>query len=352
MAAPTNTLIAAASLAARGSGGRSSVSGIAATVFGSTGFLGRYVASHLGRIGSQVTVPYRGDELNARHLKVMGDLGQVVPVPFEVRDEDSVRDAIRGSGVVINLMGKHFETMNYKYEDIHVTAARRIAEISREEGVSTFVHVSTAVPIGKCNSTWLKTKIEGEDVIRDIYPEATIVRPTDMYGAEDRFLTRMATNIVRLPAIPLAEDGDSRVQPVWVNDVASVVAAAARDPERFAGKIVELAGPEVLTIQDIYDIVCDSTKREARYVPVPGKLMAFATKLANTRLPILNPSPVYTGEQVLVELAENILGKQEEGVLRFENLDAVPLSIRSDVAAETLRRFRKGGDRSSLFYVD
>lgn len=348
----SSTLVAASSLAARGSGGRSSVSGIAATVFGSTGFLGRYVTNHLGRIGSQVTVPFRGDELRARHLKVMGDLGQVVPMPFEFRDENSVRDCIRGSSVVINLIGKHFETPNYKFHDVHVSCTRRLAEIAHEEGVSHFVHVSTAVPINKCSSSWLASKIEGEAVVKDLFPNATIVRPTDMFGAEDRYLTRMAGNIWRLPLIPLANDGSSRVQPVSVNDVASVVTAAARDPERFGGKTLELAGPDVLTVMDLYQFISESVKREARYLPLPAKAMELGTRISSMRLPLVNPHPLYTADQVQVETAELILNHEKDEVLRFQDLDAVAVSVKSDTATEILRRFRRGGDRSSLFYVD
>lgn len=347
-----STMVAAASLAARGSGGRSSVSGIAATVFGSTGFLGRYVTSHLGKIGSQVTVPFRGDELHSRHLKVMGDLGQVVPIAYELRDEDSVRASMRGSSVVVNLIGKHFETLNYKFNDVHVERTRRLAEIAYEEGVSHFVHVSTAIPIADCDSEWLRTKLEGEEVVRNVFPEATIIRPTDMFGSEDRYLTRMAKNIWQMPFIPIANDGESQVQPVWVNDVASVVAAAVRDPERFGGKTVELGGPEVMTVMELYQYVAENIKRTTRYLPVPGRIMEFGTRLASMRLPIVMPYPLYTGEQVKMEIAEPILDYGKEGVLRFEDLNAVAVDVKSDVTTEVLRRFRKGGDRSSLFYVD
>lgn len=348
-----STLVAAASLAARGSGGRSSVSGIAATLFGSTGFLGRYVTSQLGRIGSQVTVPYRGDELLSRHLKVMGDLGQIVPVPFELRDEDSVRDVIRGSNVVINLMGKHYETLNYKFHDVHVEGARRLAETAREEGVEHFVHVSTAIPIGKCESRWLASKIEGEQVVREIYPNATIIRPTDMFGPEDRLATRMATNVMWAGTVVLPNFGEARLQPVWVNDVASVVAAATRDPELYGGKVLELGGPDVLTVRQMYDLICEDTQRAVRFIPMPTRLAELGAKYANARLPFLNPNPTYSLDQMQRENAETILEKKKDrDVMRFEDLDAIAMSVYSDVMKEALRRFRRGGDRSSLFYID
>lgn len=348
----SSTLVAAATLAARGSGGRSSVSGIAATLFGSTGFLGRYVTNHLGRIGSQVTVPFRGDELLSRHLKVMGDLGQIIPIPFELRDEDSVRDAIRGSNVVINLMGKHYETPNYKFHDVHVDGTRRIAETAREEGVEHFVHVSTVIPLKKCKSKWLESKIEGEEVVRKIYPNATIIRPTDMFGAEDRFATRMATNLMWTGVAVVSNFGEPRVQPVWVNDVASVVAAAAKDPELYGGKVLELGGPDVLTIREMYNLVSEDTQRDVRFISLPPRMAELGAKFANIRLPILTPNPVYSMDQVQKENAETVLDTSKDDVIRFEHLDAVAVSVYSDVMKETLRQFRRGGDRSSLFYMD
>lgn len=347
-----STLVAAATLAARGSGGRSSVSGIAATVFGSTGFLGRYVTNQLGRIGSQVTVPYRGDELNARHLKVMGDLGQVVPFAFELRDQSSIREALFGSSVVINLLGKHIETRNYSFHDVHVEGARQLAEIAREEDVPHFIHVSTAIPLKTCHSKWLETKLEGEEVVREIYPNATIIRPTNIFGAEDRLLNRMSQNIASIKFIALPNFGEARIQPVWVNDVASVIAAAARDPERFSGKIVELGGPDVLTIRELYDIISEEIKRSVGYIPLPTKVVEVGAKFANMRLPFLNPYPMYSADQVEVETAETILDTSKANVVRFEDLDAIAMSIYSDTMKEVLRQYRRGGDRSSLFFVD
>ncbi|CAI7788794.1 unnamed protein product [Closterium sp. NIES-54] len=124
------SLAVRSSVAARGPGGRSSVSGMVATVFGATGFLGRYVVQQLARSGSQVMVPYRCLEDDHRHLKLCGDLGQVVPVPFDVRSDESIATAIAKSNVVINLIGRDFETRNFSFEDINISAPQRIARMA------------------------------------------------------------------------------------------------------------------------------------------------------------------------------------------------------------------------------
>lgn len=348
------TLVPAASIAARGSGGRSSVSGVSAAVFGSTGFLGRYVINQLGKIGSQVTAAYRGDELNSRHLRPMGDLGQVVPVPIDLRDEESISNAMKGMDVVINLMGKHYETPNFSYSDVHEKAASQLAKLAKENYVNHFVHVSSlGTDSIMTRSRWLASKMAGEMEIRSIYPDATIVRPSVMWGREDRFLTRMAKEICNYPVVPVPGLGNARTQPVWVNDVASVVVAATRDPELYAGKIFELAGPDVLTIDECYGFVIKQTKRDASFVHLPGRIAELAAFGTNLRLPIVNPDPRHSHDLVRLELEEKfVLDEDKKGVIRFNDLDAIAMSMNSDAAKECLRTFRKGGDRSSLFYVD
>lgn len=112
----------------RGTGGRSSFNGLVVTVFGSTGFLGRHVVNKLGKIGSQVICCYRGDSYDVRPLKPCGDLGQILFHFYNLRDEDSIKEAIKHSNVVINLVGRNFETKNFNFKDVHIDGARRIAK--------------------------------------------------------------------------------------------------------------------------------------------------------------------------------------------------------------------------------
>jgi NADH dehydrogenase (ubiquinone) 1 alpha subcomplex subunit 9 len=337
---------------ARGAGGRSSFSGLNAAVFGGTGFLGRYVVAMLGREGSSVALPFRGDELRTRDYRVMGDLGQIVPMPFEMRDEDSIRRAMRNTSVVVNMVGKPYDTIHYKLPEVHVDATRRLAEIAREEDVSNFIHVSTNIPALKTSSRWLSSKIEGEKAVREVYPNATVIRPTDMFGAEDRFIMRMASAIVNRPFLTLANAGFSRVQPVLVDDVAKFIVAAARDPDFFAGKTLELGGPEPMTVREIYDFIMSSTRRTATLIPIPGTFAQLAATIEGFRLPLVNPRPTYTVDAAKMELADNVLDMTKTGVLRFEDMDHKPTALASPHGAEFLIRFRKGGDRSSLFFVD
>ncbi|KAM6162688.1 LOW QUALITY PROTEIN: NADH dehydrogenase [ubiquinone] 1 alpha subcomplex subunit 9, mitochondrial-like [Erethizon dorsatum] len=174
-----------------GRGGRFSVSGVVATVFGATRFLGRYVVNHLGWMGSQVILPYRCDSYDIMHLRPMGDLGQIILLEWDARDQDSIRRAVQHSSVVINLVGRDWETTNFNFEDVFVKIPQAIAQACKEAGVEKLIHVSHLYADSKSSSRYLRNKAVGEEV-RDTFPEATIIRPLDIFGKEDRFLNRFA----------------------------------------------------------------------------------------------------------------------------------------------------------------
>uniref|UniRef100_A0A0K8TTJ5 NADH dehydrogenase [ubiquinone] 1 alpha subcomplex subunit 9, mitochondrial n=1 Tax=Tabanus bromius TaxID=304241 RepID=A0A0K8TTJ5_TABBR len=245
----------------RGTGGRSSFNGIVATVFGCTGFVGRYVCNKLGKSGTQMILPYRGDHGEAIRLKVTGDLGQVLFHFFHLKDEDSIREAVKYSNVVINLIGREFETKNFTFNDVHVDGARAIARISREAGVDRLIHLSAlnASPhpeplVLKEGSKFLKSKYYGELAVREEFPNATIIRPSDIYGQEDRFL-RYYAHIWRrqFRSMPLWHKGEKTIkQPVFVSDVAQGIINAIRDPET-AGKVYQAVGPKRYLLSELVD---------------------------------------------------------------------------------------------------
>merc|ERR1712055_699063 len=162
----------------KGTGGRSSFNGKIVTVFGATGFTGRSVANQLGKSGTQLIFPYRGDHQYVRDLKLVGDLGQVLYHPFYLRDEESIRKCMKYSNTVINLIGSEWETRNFKFDDVHETGARTIARIAKEEGVKTLIHVSSLNASEKpqeCmlkgGSQFLTSKWKGENAVKEEFPD-------------------------------------------------------------------------------------------------------------------------------------------------------------------------------------
>lgn len=184
-------------------GGRSSVSGAIVTVFGNTGFLGRYVVNSLGSIGSQVVIPFRGDEYVYNHLKVMGDLGQIIPIPWDIRDPDTIYEAVKHSDAVVNLTSAKWPTRNFSLEDVNIKGAKRIADISRAAGVKRLIHLSIAGTDVDSDCNFLRTKSIGEEQVKEAFPSATILKPTILCGMEDLFTVKIAYQMRYWPIVPL-----------------------------------------------------------------------------------------------------------------------------------------------------
>uniref|UniRef100_A0A6B2L8V2 NAD-dependent epimerase/dehydratase domain-containing protein n=1 Tax=Arcella intermedia TaxID=1963864 RepID=A0A6B2L8V2_9EUKA len=249
------------------SGGRSSVSGAIATVFGSTGFLGRYVVSQLGRIGTQVVVPWRGEEKSYTHLKVMGDVGQIVPYKWDIRDKNTMIDASRYSNIIVNAAAQRWDTRNFSLKDVNVEGARAIAEVAKELDVERFFHISALGASPDAESDWLRSKWEGEEIVRKTFPKATILRPAVMFGAQDNFLNVHAQMLRYWPVYPMVHP-NKRLQPVWVNDVATAILASIKNPDTI-GKTFEIGGSHVYQFHQIIDWMNKVLKVDANIMESP-----------------------------------------------------------------------------------
>jgi len=162
----------------RGTGGRSSISGITSTVFGATGFLGRYVVNHIAKSGSRMILPARCNENARQHLKVMGDLGQIVNLDYSIRDDDAIKYAVERSNVVVNMVGREWETRNFSFEDVHVDFPARLAEICKQVGtVERLIHVSALGAAEDHPSAYYRSKAIGDTAVKAAFPAATIVSP-------------------------------------------------------------------------------------------------------------------------------------------------------------------------------
>ncbi|XP_033216242.1 NADH dehydrogenase [ubiquinone] 1 alpha subcomplex subunit 9, mitochondrial isoform X2 [Belonocnema kinseyi] len=256
----------------RGTGGRSSFNGTVCTIFGSTGFIGRYLVNRLGKVGTQLILPYRGDHYDCMHLKPCGDLGQILFHPFDIRDEESIRRCIKYSNVVINLIGREYETKNFSFEDVHVEGARTLARICKESGVERLIHLSSLNANSNPKTIFLKepsrfftSKWDGELAVRQEFPDATIIRPSDVYGQEDRFLMLYQSKWRHhlLNGVPLYKKGEeTEKQPVWVGDVAAGVIAAIKDSESI-GRTYQFVGPRRYKLADLVDWFMRILRREA-----------------------------------------------------------------------------------------
>jgi len=250
-----------------GTGGRSSFSGNVVTVFGATGFLGSFVVNRIAKDGTQMIIPHRCDSYHIRHLRISGDLGQILFYPYDARDETSIRKAVKYSNVVLNLIGANYETGNYSYYDTHREVAARIAKISKEMGVERFIHLSALnaspdpeervlIPGG---SHFLRSKAAGEDAVRQYYPNATIIRPASVFGEDDRFMIAWMSMVRNWPygAFDVYRKGEHTYKmPVYKNDVAAGIAKVVAD-RSWDGQTLEFVGPQCLKLSEMIDYVRD-----------------------------------------------------------------------------------------------
>ncbi|KAJ1847642.1 Protein-lysine N-methyltransferase efm5 [Coemansia sp. RSA 2708] len=273
-------------LVGRGTYGRQSWNGQTATVFGCSGFLGRYVVARLAREGTKVIVPYRGLAEYIRHLRPTGDLGMVIPMEFDLRNPKQIEECVRYSDVVINLIGRNYETKNFSLDKVHIEGAQRIADISREAGVSRFIHMSSINARTNAHSKALVTKAFGEQRVRESFPGANIVRAATMYGYEDELLN----NIGRFKHLYLTVNhARQRLRPVCVSDVAHAI-DIIRDNEDTVGQTYDLYNPKEYTRKEVIDLVQFLLHDRVWHVNVPTSLLRAVSRIADM-LPFHYTSP-------------------------------------------------------------
>uniref|UniRef100_A0A1A7X9M3 NADH dehydrogenase [ubiquinone] 1 alpha subcomplex subunit 9, mitochondrial n=1 Tax=Iconisemion striatum TaxID=60296 RepID=A0A1A7X9M3_9TELE len=317
----------------KGKGGRSSSSGIAATVFGATGFLGRYVVNKLGRVGSQVVIPHRCDQYDLMYFRPMGDLGQIIFMEWDIRNKDSIQRAIEHSNVVINLVGREWETRNCRFEDVFVTVPQQLARAAREAGVPKFIHMSHLNADIRSPSKYLRNKAVGEKVVREEFPEAIIMKPSEMFGREDRFFNHYANMRWFSGAVPLIAMGTKTVkQPVHVVDVAQAIINAVKDPDA-NGKTYALVGPNRYVLRDLVEYIYAVVHRPFMPYPLPRPLYHLIAKVF-----AMNPFEPWTTPDKVDRF--HTTDMKHPGLPGLEDLGITASSVEQK-AIEVLRRHRR-----------
>jgi NADH dehydrogenase len=307
-----------------------------ATVFGGSGFIGRYVVKRLAAQGYIVRVAVRDPEA-ALFLKPMGAVGQVVPLYAPVQLEAAVHRAVEGADLVVNLVGILAERRSGDFQRVHAEGAGRVARLAAASGASRLVQISAIGADTASRSRYAASKAAGEQAVRAAFPAATILRPSLVFGPEDALFNRFATMAQRLPVMPVIA-GASRFQPVYVGDVAdAVIAALSR--EDAAGATYELGGPLVLSMRELLSYVLHETGRHRRLVSVPN----WAAGLQAAMLEHL-PGKLLTRDQLQMLQRDNVV---TEGVAGLADLGIVPTPMDLVVPAY-LRRYRPGGGRANL----
>lgn len=314
-----------------------------ATVFGGSGFVGRYAVAALAKQGWRLRAAVRRPDL-AGFLQPAGLVGQIYPVQANVRYPDSIARALQGSKAVVNAVGVLTGSGRQSFRAIHVDGARAIAKAAREAGVEQLVHISAIGADRKSKSTYARSKGEGEAAVLEEFPDAIILRPSIVFGPEDEFFNRFAAMARMSPFLPLIGGGRTRFQPVFVGDVAAAVAACLAG-EAKPGAVYEIGGPEVLTFRQLLDLVQEWTDRERFYLHLPfwlAKLQALIT------WPLPNAVRPVTYDQVRLLQSDNVVSEKAKSEKR--TLSGLGITAPHGVAAIVptyLERFRPRGQFAS-----
>ena len=296
------------------------------TVFGGGGFIGRYVCEQLFKAGVRVRIAQR-DPRQAYMIQPLGQVGQFGFEQADIANVSSVRNAVKSATAVVNLCGVFGRAM----QKTHVEGARNIAAAARDAGVGAFVQISAIGADAASQSNYGRTKGEGEQAVREIFPEATIIRPSLVFGPEDGLTNRFAA-MARLPFLPIIA-AKRNFQPVYVRDLAKAIAMAALEPVRFGGKTYEIGGPQVMSMLGLHRAILELTGQNPEIVTVPD-FMAGA--LAN--LGWLPGAPL-TRDQWLMLQRDNVPANDMPGLEAF-GIRPTPLAA---VGYEWLGRFHRGG---------
>jgi uncharacterized protein YbjT (DUF2867 family) len=306
------------------------------TVFGGSGFLGRAVVRALAKRDYRLRVAVRRPEL-AGHLQPLGKVGQIHAVQANLRYPASVEAAMRDADVAINLVGILAEGGGQTFDAVQATGAETIAKAAAAVGAH-MMHVSAIGADANSPARYARAKAAGETAVLAAVPSAVIMRPSVVFGPEDQFTNRFA-GLARLsPALPLIGGGLTKMQPVYVGDVATAIADAV-DGKAKPGATYELGGPEVLTMREIMEIILEITDRRRMLLSLPfglAKLQALFLQFAPGALKL-------TPDQVELLRADNVVSDAAKTAgLTLEGLGIAPDSLEA-IGPQYLWRFRPAG---------
>jgi uncharacterized protein YbjT (DUF2867 family) len=306
------------------------------TVFGGSGFLGRSVVRALAKRDYRIRVAVRRPEL-AGYLQPLGRVGQIHAVQANLRYPSSVEGAMRDSHVAINLVGILAESGAQTFDAVQASGAGAVAKAAGAAG-ARMVHVSAIGADENSPARYARAKAAGEKAVFSAIPSATIMRPSIVFGPEDQFTNRFAALARISPALPLIGGGLTKLQPVYVGDVATAVADAV-DGKLKPGAIYELGGPEVLTMREIMEIILSIIERKRMLVSLPFPL----AKLQSMFLQFAPGAMKLTPDQVELLRADNVVSDAAKTAgLTLEGLGITPDSLEA-IAPQYLWRFRAAG---------
>ncbi len=313
------------------------------TIYGGSGFVGRYIARRMAKEGWRVRVAVRRPN-DALFVKPYGVVGQVEPLACNIRDDASVRAAMQGADAVVNCVGILNKAGKNTFDSVQASGAARIARIAAEEGVGQLVHLSSIGADAGSASEYQQTKAAGEAAVLAAFPGAMILRPSIIFGNEDGFFNRFAAMARFSPVLPVV-GAATRFQPVHVDDVAQ--AAVKGITGAAAPGIYELGGPEVATFRELMQRMLTEIRRRRLILNIPffaASIMGGVLDLVQTLTLGLFNNGMITRDQVRNLRADNVVAPGANG---FAELGITPMAM-GPVLPEYLWRYRPSGQYAAI----
>ncbi|WP_037314823.1 complex I NDUFA9 subunit family protein [Ruegeria halocynthiae] len=313
------------------------------TIYGGSGFVGRYIARRMASEGWRVRVAVRRPN-EAMFVKPYGVVGQVEPILCNIRDDDSVAFAMRGADAVVNCVGVLNELGKNAFDTVHAEGAERIARLAADQGIARMVHISAIGADAGSDSEYSRTKAQGEAGVLAHMPNAVILRPSVVFGTEDQFFNRFAGMTRMGPFLPLAGAG-TKFQPVFVDDVAKAAVQGAQGQAE-AG-IYELGGPEVKSFRALMQQMLDVIYRRRVIIGMPfwvARIMASVLDILKFASFQLFPNHILTRDQLKNLRRDNVVS---DGAKGFADLGIEPAALES-ILPDYLWKFRPSGQYDDI----
>ena len=304
-----------------------------ATIFGATGFIGRHLIRRLTEKDFRIIVATRSPYLHG-YLKPLGDPGQIDLERVNLFDEKTLKVLLKNSNVVVNLVGILYETRKQKFENIHSKFPELLSKLCNEHGIEKFIHLSALGINEDVKSMYMRTKLQGEKNILNNFDNSIILRPSIVFGPEDKFFNQFASLSQFLPFLPMMGGGQTKFQPIYVGDVAKAIATIL-ETEEIDNKIYELGGAEIFTFQQLMNILLKEIQKRRFLIPIPFSIAKFMARILQ-----LFPKPLITTDQIEMLKEDNVVSNNYGTLL---DLNIEPTTIES-ILPHYIYRFRKGGE--------
>ena len=290
-----------------------------ATIFGATGFIGRHLIRRLTEKDFRIIVATRSPYLHG-YLKPLGDPGQIDLERVNLFDEKTLKVLLKNSNVVVNLVGILYETRKQKFENIHSKFPELLSKLCNEHGIEKFIHLSALGINEDVKSMYMRTKLQGEKNILNNFDNSIILRPSIVFGPEDKFFNQFASLSQFLPFLPLIGGGQTKFQPIYVGDVAKAIATIL-ETEEIDNKIYELGGAEIFTFQQLMNILLKEIQKRRFLIPIPFSIAKFMARILQ-----LFPKPLITTDQIEMLKEDNVVSNNYGTLL---DLNIEPTTIES-----------------------